>query len=844
MVVPARLCSKTIFISTLFISAYSVNPKQKVIKIMRSSVSILAFKKAFTLLGLILLPCLLSQMFIWSFSAEAAHGAMAGTILHVDAKSTAPAPDGVGWDTAFSDLQMALAAAPADSEIWVAAGVYTPGTTVTNTFALTDTVAIYGGFTGADGLSETIRSQRNWEANVTVLSGDIDSNDATDSNGVVTTTTGISGTNSYHVVTGSGVTNTAVLDGFIITAGSATGPSASNHNQGGGVYNQFGSPTLSHVAVIGNRGANAAGMLNRGSHLIMDTVIISGNAASNFGGGMLNISQSIPVLKNVIISENSATNGGGIYNSINSHSILSNVTIRGNLAQGAGGGIYNSSTSNPVLSNVTIQGNASLREGGGIYNELNSNPKLTNVVVSGNSAQGDGGGIYQVFGGNLTLINVTLSGNSATGEGGGLYSGFGATATIANSIIWNNEASGVTNAVTSSISYQGTSTSTVKYSLIKNSDGSGAWNAAIGLDGGNNIDSDPLFITPISTSDAPTITGNLQLQIASPAINAGNTMSYTSPITIDVAGNDRIQNTIIDMGAYETDLPLYKLTTTTDGSGAGSIEKSPDAISYSHGTVVTLTATANSGSSFSGWMGDVSSSTNPLTVSVDQAKEFTATFTLNAYSVTLDTAGTGGGLVASSPTGPTHTYGTVVTLTATADIGSNFAGWMGDAGGDTNPITVTVDQSKHVTALFSLNSYTLTTTTAGSGSGSIDRSPDSPTYTHGTTVTLTASPTTGSSFTSWSDVSCGTTVTCTVTMLSTQAITASFMAEPTQPVTPTIYLPLITSSSVPKQDTGDSGAEAITIANGELEITSKKKGDIPIIGGFWIDPFVNQSLSP
>jgi len=78
-------------------------------------------------------------------------------------------------------------------------GTYKPtsGTNRTISFQLKNNVALYGGFAG----TETLRSQRNSAVNLTVLSGDI---------GALTVATD----NSYHVVTGGGTNNTAVLDGF------------------------------------------------------------------------------------------------------------------------------------------------------------------------------------------------------------------------------------------------------------------------------------------------------------------------------------------------------------------------------------------------------------------------------------------------------------------------------------------------------------------------------------------------------------------------------------------------------------------------------------------------------
>ena len=74
-------------------------------------------------------------------------------------------------------------------------------------------------------MTETLRDQRNWQVNLTVLSGDIDGNDTTDPNGVVTDTNKIHGNNAYHVLNGNGTDATAILDGFTATAGKATGTS-------------------------------------------------------------------------------------------------------------------------------------------------------------------------------------------------------------------------------------------------------------------------------------------------------------------------------------------------------------------------------------------------------------------------------------------------------------------------------------------------------------------------------------------------------------------------------------------------------------------------------------------
>jgi hypothetical protein len=99
------------------------------------------------------------------------------------------------------ELQYALGSAAATDEIWVAAGTYYPtdGTDRTVSFSLVNGVGVYGGFNG----TESTLIERDPVTNVTILSGDIGvTDDISD--------------NSYHVVTGGGTDNSAILDGFTV----------------------------------------------------------------------------------------------------------------------------------------------------------------------------------------------------------------------------------------------------------------------------------------------------------------------------------------------------------------------------------------------------------------------------------------------------------------------------------------------------------------------------------------------------------------------------------------------------------------------------------------------------
>jgi hypothetical protein len=156
------------------------------------------------------------------------------------------------------------------------------------------------------------------------------------------------------------------------------------------------------------------------------------------------------------------------------------------------------------------------------------------------------------------------------------------------------------------------------------------------------------------------------------------------------------------------------LTVTKAGSGTGTVTSVPAGIAcgvdctevYINGTEVTLTATPDTGSDFTGWSGDVDCLDGIVTM--DVAKGCTAAFDLQVHTLTVTKAGNGTGTVTSSPVGIdcgadcTEDYINVteVTLTATPDTGSLFAGWSGDA--DCVDGVVTVNAAQNCTASFDL----------------------------------------------------------------------------------------------------------------------------------------------
>jgi len=211
-------------------------------------------------------------------------------------------------------------------------------------------------------------------------------------------------------------------------------------------------------------------------------------------------------------------------------------------------------------------------------------------------------------------------------------------------------------------------------------------------------------------------------------------------------------------------------TLTVNLIGNGAVTKFPDRLTYGCGEVVTLTATADPGWSFSGWGGDLSGSDNPATTVMTGSQVVTATFAQDSY--VLDVYEVGEGTVTVDPDQATYVYGDVVTLTATADPGWSFGGWSGALVGSTSPATLTITGNQAVTATFTQDMYILTVHKIGKGTVVVE--PDQPTYVYGDVVTLTAIADPGWGFAGWSGDLVGGANPAALTITGSQVVTATF----------------------------------------------------------------------
>lgn len=282
-------------------------------------------------------------------------------------------------------------------------------------------------------------------------------------------------------------------------------------------------------------------------------------------------------------------------------------------------------------------------------------------------------------------------------------------------------------------------------------------------------------VTANFASQSYTLTTNAS---GSGSVTAGGTYSYGTVRSISASpgtgyhfagwtgaatGTSNPVNITIDSNKTLTaNFTANSYTLTTNTSGSGSVTAGG---TYSYGTVRSISASPGTGYYFAGWSGAATGTSNPVNITVDSNKTLTANFTANSYTLTTTTSGSG-----SVTAGGSYSYGTVRSITATAGTGYTFSGWSGAASGTSNPVNITVDSNKTLTANFSANSYTLTTTTTGSGSVTAGG-----TYPYGTVRTITATPGTGHSFDGWSGAASGWANTINITIDANKTIRATFV---------------------------------------------------------------------
>jgi predicted outer membrane repeat protein len=335
-------------------------------------------------------------------------------VCYVNA-SASGAHSGASWTDAYTDLQSALGNA-ACTEIWVHKGIYKPTTGADQAigFSIPSGVAVYGGFAGA----ETLRTQRDWIGNPTILSGDIDNNDNSVS-GVDQNVGQIVGSNSHSIVyVASGSTSSTVLDGITITGGNG-GFAPSGY--GAGLFcDGFAavcSPTIRNVVFIGNNAfvGGALFMESQGgdSSPLVSNVTFANNHASS-GGAVGNRGDGSPTFDHVVFNGNSSDQKGGAIRLIDGiHPLFKQTSFVGNSAVLGGAVNVDSDGITSTYANVTFYGNTSSEFGAVSYSVWNETSKYYNVTMSGNSSfNGNPNQSFLTSNGTAEFHNVIIWGNA------------------------------------------------------------------------------------------------------------------------------------------------------------------------------------------------------------------------------------------------------------------------------------------------------------------------------------------------------------------------------------------------------------------------------------------------
>jgi predicted outer membrane repeat protein len=518
------------------------------------------------------------------------------TTWYVDASSPAPTPDGSSWSTAYTDLQLALAAATSGDTIKVAQGTYKPTSTTDRTvnFQLINGVALYGGYAGS---SSTAPDTRDASLYPTTLSGDIG-------------TPGDNSDNSYQILVAADTDATAVFDGFTVTAANGisgisgaiyfandttatisncvfTANTATDAN-GAAIYTDYASPYFSNClfsnnAALGYSGGGRGGAVNDEGGVAPTFVncTFTNNSAQRAGGairGVANLSGCIftdnsaeeeggalefyasGTITDCTFTGNSAVVGGAAYLLSGTH--LSNSTFAANSAYaGDGGAVYIRADAN--VTNCTFIRNFAAGDGGAVAtNTGSSSPKFFACAFYGNSAS-NGGAIrsasysaaWPLFAECLFVGNVA-TGNRYGAEGGAML--IIKPATVTNCTFTANTASGTdsiggavftqyeTTTFSNSIFWANAAAHNAQFYLPTYSAAPKYCDIQDGPAGNGNVVTDPLFVrSPDKGPDATWGTpdddyGDLRLLPSSPCLDAGSNAALSAGTTTDLAGRPRI----------------------------------------------------------------------------------------------------------------------------------------------------------------------------------------------------------------------------------------------------------------------------------------------------------------
>lgn len=238
--------------------------------------------------------------------------------------------------------------------------------------------------------------------------------------------------------------------------------------------------------------------------------------------------------------------------------------------------------------------------------------------------------------------------------------------------------------------------------------------------------------TNVTVTAAPAI-GYQFVNWTENSVQASSTSSYTFLITAD--------RTLV----ANFSLLQYNIAASPSPAEGGTVTGAGE---YSHGATVTLTAVPNAGYVFLNWTDGAAVVSTQPTWSFNAISDIavSANFT-RQYTVTLESNPAEGGTTAGAGS---YDAGATATVTATPAAGYSFKEWKEGSStvSTSNPYTFQVNSDISLKAEFEPAEYQINATSSPPTGGSVT---GAGTYTHGTSVTLAATPSSGYSFVNWTE---------------------------------------------------------------------------------------------
>ncbi len=473
---------------------------------------------------------LIALFLCFSFFAE-------GQIHYVKVDGTG---DGSSWANASGNLQEVFDNMAWTDTVWVAAGTYYPVICTNCTEAQQASYFSVAGVMlgGFPNVGNPTMDNRDWENNPTILSGNIgDPNSSLD--------------NVDYVVNGE----CDFIDGFTISDAKIDGL---NIDESSAIF--------VNCRIINNQRYGV--FLDEGGVLRLTNCLVSNNGSTGVRGKYVDIH-----LTGCEVSNNQ---GGGVVGSESGEMHLENCLIANNIGKGLStyamdvfldhcrfsnnaGGIMN------IGGRLNMQGNYSTRdlyfdhcifENNGTADNDRGGIKADyiygkNSLFVGNIAE-KGGAIFGLL--SVDISNCTFVNNSATLEGAAIYGTEGeynfSSLKVSNSIFWGNHSTQSAKAIDVE---ETTVTVDIAYNLMDVPD-CDSLGTNISCGDGNIFSANDPFLSIIDE--------DFQLSDTSQAINAG----YNDFVVLgsyDLNGQHRIQNSIVDIGAYEQEHCVLSFTNQT-----------------------------------------------------------------------------------------------------------------------------------------------------------------------------------------------------------------------------------------------------------------------------------------